>query len=196
MSLIWGGSCQKNMAAKGRPGKKILGVKGGCFKFCSDSGICDNRELKQRKRERHRKRHPKKWIRAASNFTALIATPLIRQMLVFLFQELNSIKNVSTFTKRKRNLSFSVFSFFVLFCLFVFFLEGGGGVISIILGKKGGTLKIFCRILQELFFKSHQPHYPIKNERSLNLKSWIDRTTFEVWEPVSPRPLIRAGVFP
>ena len=84
------------------------------------------------------------------------------------FQELNSIKDVSMFTKTKRNLSF--FFSFLVFC-FVFFLEGGRGVISIILGKKGGTLKIFCRILQELFFKSHQPHYPIKNERSLNLKS-------------------------
>ena len=38
----------KNMALKGGPGKKIMGVKGGegghqinSFKFCSD-GICDN----------------------------------------------------------------------------------------------------------------------------------------------------------
>ena len=85
------------------------------------------------------------------------------------FQELNSIKDVSMFTKTKRNLSF-FFSFLVFFLCF-FFGGRGGGVISIILGKKGGTLKIFCRILQELFFKSHQPHYPIKNERSLNLKS-------------------------
>ena len=67
------------------------------------------------------------------------------------------------FTKTKRNLSF-FFSFLVFcFVLFVwFFLEGGGGVISIILGKKGCTLKIFCRILQELFFKSHQSPLPHK----------------------------------
>lgn len=59
------------------------------------------------------------------------------------FQELNSIKNVSTFTKRKRNLSF-FFSFLVFcFVLFVCFFWKGGGVILIILGKKGGTLKIF-----------------------------------------------------
>ena len=69
--------------------------------------------------------------------------------------------------KKKKPFFFS----FLVFCLFVFLFGRGGGVISIILGKKGGTLKIFCRILQELFFKSHQPHYPIKNERSLNLKS-------------------------
>ena len=36
--------------------------------------------------------------------------------------------------------SFLVFCFVMFVC---FFLEGGGGVISIILGKKGGTLKIF-----------------------------------------------------
>ena len=101
-------------------------------------------------------------------FTALIATPLIRQMLVFFFQELNSIKNVSTFTKRKRNLSFSVFSFFVLLCLFVFFGRGGGGHLNYF-GKKGGHPKNFLmkrggdhHILQELFFKSHQPPLPHK----------------------------------
>ena len=99
-------------------------------------------------------------------------------MLVFFFQELNSIKNVSTFTKRKRNLSFSVFSFFVLFCLFVFFLEGGGGHLNF--GKNGGHPKKFYD--EEggggviIFYRSFSstptsPHYPIKNERSLNLKS-------------------------
>ena len=83
------------------------------------------------------------------------------------FQELNSIKNVSTFTKRKRNLSF--FSFLVFFVLFVclFFLEGGGHLNY--LGKKGGHPKNFLmkrggghHILQELFFKSHQPPLPHK----------------------------------
>ena len=61
------------------------------------------------------------------------------------FQELNSIKNVSTFTKRKRNRSFSVFSFFVLFC-FAFFWGGGRGwrgSSQLFWERRGGTRKIF-----------------------------------------------------
>ena len=71
------------------------------------------------------------------------------------------------------NLIFS--STFLSFSVFSFFLEGGkgGGVISIILGYKGGPPENFFdeegghHILQELSFKSHlpplpTPHYPIK----------------------------------
>ena len=59
----------KNMASMGggMQAKKILGVEGGhqkkSFKFCSD-GICDNRELERRRRQRHRKRH---WLGGDSN---------------------------------------------------------------------------------------------------------------------------------
>ena len=75
------GVMPKNMAAKGGGGRqKNIGGKGGItkknsFKFCSDSGICDNRELKQRKRQRHRKRHPK------SEFALLQTSPLLLQLL-------------------------------------------------------------------------------------------------------------------
>ena len=58
------------------------------------------------------------------------------------FQELNSIKDCIKFTKRKRNLSF-FFSVLVFCFVLLFFFFGGGEVISIILGKKGGTRKIF-----------------------------------------------------
>ena len=44
--------------------------------------------------------------------------------------------------KRKRNLSLSVFSFFVFFCLFVFFFGRGGGHLNYF-GKKGGHPKNF-----------------------------------------------------
>ena len=50
------------------------------------------------------------------------------------FQELNSIKNVSAFTKRKKTFLFEFSRFFVLFCFGFFWKGGGGGVISIILG--------------------------------------------------------------
>ena len=75
------------------------------------------------------------------------------------------------------NLVFS--STFLSFSVFSFFLEGGG-VISIILGYKGGPPENFLdeegghHILQELSFKSHLPPRPpllttpLKNERSLN----------------------------
>ena len=59
------------------------------------------------------------------------------------FQELNSIKDVSMFTKTKRNLSF--FFSFLVFC-FVFFLEGGGkGGHLNYFGKKGGHPKNFLQ---------------------------------------------------
>ena len=75
--------------------------------------------------------------------------------------------------------SFLVFCFVLFVCLFFF---GRGGIISIILGKKGGTLKMFWwrggnqHILQELFFKSHQPPLPHKKwtfpkQRGPHLKS-------------------------
>ena len=56
-----------------------------------------------------------------------------------------------------------------LFPFFFFFF--GGGVISINLGLKGEPPKNSCEekghhILQELPVKSHQPPFPIKNERS------------------------------
>ena len=79
--------------------------------------------------------------------------------------------------KKKKPFFFSFLVFcFVLFVCF-FFLEGGGGHLNF--GKNGGHPKKFYD--EEgggviIFYRSFSstptsPHYPIKNERSLNLKS-------------------------
>ena len=109
-------------------------------------------------------------MRAASNFIAPVATPLIRQMFVFFFQELNSIKDCIHVHKKKKK---PFFSFFVLFVYF--FLEGAS---SQLCWEKGGNPKNFLMMRGGgviIFYKSFSSnptstHYPTKNERSINLK--------------------------
>ena len=79
-------------------------------------------ELKQLRRRRIQKRHLKKWIRAASNFIALVPSRLIRQMLAFFLEvnfkglyqssrkEKDSCRLVFPFSKKREMRHFNVVS--------------------------------------------------------------------------------------
>ena len=100
----------KNMASKGCARQENIGCKrGGHQKIlsCSDGALHQTSSL------------------------------LLQSNVGVFFSRVEFYKGLYLRSQKKSNLSFSVFSFFVLFCLFVFL--GGGGCHLNYFGKKGGA---------------------------------------------------------
>ena len=127
MASEGGGGRQNNIGCKGGPPKKIL----SSFAVTAVSVIIESlsnedgngiENVTQKVNSRRFKLHRS----YCNSFNS-------SNVGVF-FQELNSIKDVSMFTKTKRNLSF--FFSFLVFC-FVFFWRGGGGSSQLFWEKRG-----------------------------------------------------------